>query len=90
MPRVAALNKKTRRKQGTLLTRWTKWNREAQFEWVTRHMPRQARLDSPGTLHPVMIRGIEKQRVSQATKWVPAWLAAVGASKDRGRLGREL
>ena len=49
-------------------------------------MPRQARLDSPGTLHPVMIRGIEKQRVSQATKWVPAWLAAGGAGKDHGRV----
>jgi hypothetical protein len=24
-------------------------------------MPRQARLDSPGTLHHVMIRGIERQ-----------------------------
>ena len=26
-------------------------------------MPRQARLDSPGTLHHVMIRGIEKNRI---------------------------
>ena len=26
-------------------------------------MPRQARLDSPGTLHHVMIRGIEKRRI---------------------------
>ena len=26
-------------------------------------MPRQARLDSPGTLHHVMIRGIEKKRI---------------------------
>jgi putative transposase len=26
-------------------------------------MPRQARLDSPGTLHHVMVRGINKQRI---------------------------
>jgi hypothetical protein len=26
-------------------------------------MPRQARLDSPGTLHHLMIRGIEKKRI---------------------------
>ena len=26
-------------------------------------MPRQARLDHPGTLHHVMIRGIEKKRI---------------------------
>jgi len=28
-------------------------------------MPRQARLDAPGTFHPVMIRGIEKGRLIQ-------------------------
>jgi len=26
-------------------------------------MPRQARLDSPGTLHHVMVRGIEQGRI---------------------------
>ena len=26
-------------------------------------MPRQARLDAPGTLHHVIIRGIEKRRI---------------------------
>ncbi len=26
-------------------------------------MPRQARLDAPGTLHHVMVRGIEKRRI---------------------------
>ena len=26
-------------------------------------MPRQARLDAPGTLHHIMIRGIEKRRI---------------------------
>ena len=34
-------------------------------------MPRQARLDAPGTLHHVMVRGIEKRRI-------------VDAGKDRG------
>ncbi len=36
-------------------------------------MPRQARLDSPGTLHHVIIRGIEKRRI-------------VDDKVDRGRL----
>jgi hypothetical protein len=27
-------------------------------------MPRQARLDSPGTLHHVMLRGIEKRHIA--------------------------
>ena len=27
-------------------------------------MPRQARLDAPGTLHHVIIRGIEKRRIA--------------------------
>jgi len=27
-------------------------------------VPRQARLDAPGTLHHVMIRGIERQRIA--------------------------
>jgi len=26
-------------------------------------MPRQARLDAPGTLHHVIVRGIEKRRI---------------------------
>ncbi len=26
-------------------------------------MPRQARLDAPGTLHHVMVRGIERRRI---------------------------
>jgi putative transposase len=26
-------------------------------------MPRQARLDTPGTLHHVIVRGIEKRRI---------------------------
>jgi len=31
-------------------------------------MPRQARLDSPGTLHHVIVRGIEKRRIVDDTK----------------------
>ena len=31
-------------------------------------MPRQARLDSPGTLHHVMIRGIEGKKIFQGTQ----------------------
>jgi len=31
--------------------------------WWKRAMPRQARLDAPGTLHHVMIRGIEGKRI---------------------------
>ncbi len=35
-------------------------------------MPRQARLDAPGTLHHLIVRGIEKRRI-------------VDDKKDRGR-----
>ena len=31
--------------------------------WGQKSMPRQARLASPGTLHHVMVRGIEKRRI---------------------------
>jgi putative transposase len=31
-------------------------------------MPRQARLDAPGTLHHVIIRGIEKRRIVDNVK----------------------
>jgi len=31
-------------------------------------MPRQARLDAPGTLHHVMIRGVEGQRIIRDTQ----------------------
>jgi hypothetical protein len=31
-------------------------------------MPRQARLDAPGTLHPVMIREIEGKRIFRDTQ----------------------
>lgn len=31
-------------------------------------MPRQARLDAPGTLHYVIVRGIEKRRIVDDAK----------------------
>jgi len=40
-------------------------------------MPRHARLDSPGTLHHVMIRGIDKRRI-------------VDDDQDRQEFGRRL
>jgi len=36
--------------------------------WWKRAMPRQARLDAPGTLHHVMIRGMEGKRIFQDTQ----------------------
>ena len=33
-------------------------------------MPRQTRLDTPGTLHHVIIRGIEKKRIVDDVKGV--------------------
>ena len=48
---------------GTLLTSWTNSDMGEPEEGQSTAMPRQARLDSPGTLHHVMIRGIEKRRI---------------------------
>jgi putative transposase len=33
-----------------------------------REMPRQARLDAPGTLHHVMVRGIERGKIVEVEK----------------------
>lgn len=41
-----------------------KENREMR-KW---RMPRQARLDAPGTLHYVIVRGIEKRRIVDDAK----------------------
>jgi len=41
-------------------------------------MPRQARLDSPGTLHHVMLRGIEKQRIVDDSIDTDAFLVRLG------------
>ena len=47
---------------GTLLTSWTNSANLAMWE-ESSHMPRQARLDAAGTLHHVIIRGIERRRI---------------------------
>jgi putative transposase len=38
---------------------------DSEEDWRTEtgRMPRQARLDAPGVLHHVMVRGIEKRRI---------------------------
>jgi hypothetical protein len=41
-------------------------------------MPRQARLDSPGTLHHVIIRGIEKRRIIDNVKDQEAFVSRLG------------
>jgi len=42
-------------------------------------MPRLARLDSPGTLHHVMIRGIEKRRIADDDQDRRDWVDRLGA-----------
>ena len=50
-------------------------------------MPRQARLDSPGTLHHVMVRGIEKRRiVAEECKKSGVSLTELRSGSRRGRL----
>jgi REP element-mobilizing transposase RayT len=41
-------------------------------------MPRQARLDAPGTLHHVMVRGIEKRRIVDDEKDRETFIARLG------------
>ena len=41
-------------------------------------MPRQARLDSPGTLHHVIVRGIEKRRIVDNVKDQEAFVSRLG------------
>ena len=41
-------------------------------------MPRQARLDAPGTLHHVMIRGIEGRRIFRDTQDRKDFVAPLG------------
>ena len=45
-------------------------------------MPRQARLDAPGTLHHVMIRGIEDKRIFRDTQ---DWKDLVTCLGDRSK-----
>ena len=48
-------------------------------------MPRQARLDTPGTLHHVMLRGIEKRPIADDSIDTDAFLARLGeAVRDTG------
>src|SRR5262245_31856167 len=49
--------------EGTLLTNWTNCHVRTESGVSRKYMPRQARLDSPGTLHHVMVRGIEKRQI---------------------------
>jgi putative transposase len=42
-------------------------------------MPRLARLDSPGTLHHVMIRGIEKRRIVDDDQDRRDWVDRLGS-----------
>jgi putative transposase len=43
---------------------------DSEDDWSTETggMPRQARLDAPGALHHVMVRGIEKRRIVDDAK----------------------
>ncbi len=43
-------------------------------------MPRQARLDAPGTLHHVMVRGIERRRIVDDGKDRGTFMARLGAA----------
>jgi putative transposase len=48
-------------------------------------MPRQARLDAPGTLHHVMIRGTERQRIFREDKDRQHFLSQIARiSEDTG------
>ena len=42
-------------------------------------MPRLARLDTPGTLHHVMIRGIEKRQITDDDHDRRTWVERLGA-----------
>ena len=46
-------------------------------------MPRQARLDAPGTLHHVMIRGIEKRNIVERSERPQRFSNPPGSSGKR-------
>jgi hypothetical protein len=50
-------------------------------------MPRQARLDAPGTLHHVMIRGIERSPIFNTDKFNKEICFKEGVSEQELRLG---
>ena len=43
-------------------------------------MPRQARLDAPGTLHHVMVRGIEKRKMVDDERDRQAFVGRLGVT----------
>ena len=47
-------------------------------------MPRQARLDAPGTLHHVIVRGIEKRRIVNDDADLKDFVKRLGAAKLPG------
>jgi len=53
-------------------------------------MPRQARLDAPGTLHHVIVRGIERGRIVKKTDIIrlsPCLFRSLGAPTYRESVG---
>ena len=46
--------------------------------WKGIDMPRQARLDAPGTLHHVMIRGIERSPIFEADRDRQDFISRIG------------
>jgi putative transposase len=46
-------------------------------------MPRQARLDSPGTLHHVTVRGIEKRRIIDNVKDQEDFVSRLGVLQKK-------
>ena len=50
-------------------------------------MPRQARLDAPGTLHHVMVRGIERTALFRDDQDRADFVARLARVAERGALG---
>ena len=53
-------------------------------------MPRQPRLDAPGVLHHVMLRGIDRTTRFRDDRDRTAFVAQLARLAGRWRLGREL
>ncbi|MEE8185534.1 MAG: hypothetical protein V3T96_03945 [Thermodesulfobacteriota bacterium] len=53
-------------------------------------MPRQARLDVHGTLHHVIIRGIEKRQIEVSIKELQSGSRRQSIVKSRKRIARQL
>jgi len=52
-------------------------------------MPRQSRIDAPGTLHHVMIRGIERREIFQDDKDRESFLDRLASVVERSRCAAE-